>query len=156
MRVHEHIRESLADLSSVPPQPAVASISLSYTAETRSADDIIGRVRSGLENLAAAVRLGGGFVGHIKSFITFAGGGSAALSVVRDRAELSRSDFDGQGPAGGFKLAVSAIVYGFEAGELRRLLDLALAAGLPETVCRPALPAAKNLKPIIPFISPSA
>lgn len=137
------------------PQPAVASISQAYQAEghDQSIGDIADRVKIILRELASVVRQNGGFIGHIKAFISFAEGGSISMSVVKDKVDHQEFDFLAEQPASNFKVAITAIVYGFNGKELSRLLNFGLAVGLPESICRAVEAKTQNLKPIVPFVS---
>lgn len=135
------------------PQPALASLTRFYTAAgpDQRLGDIADRLELIMRELGAVVRQGGGFIGHIKAFLSFTEGGSIGMSVVKDKVEHQPFDQLAENRISGFKLAVTAIVYGFTGEELSRLLSLGLAVGLPESVCRPVQVETQNLKPIAPF-----
>lgn len=137
------------------PQPAVASISRAYQVEGhgQSKGGIADQVKIILREMAAVVRQSGGFIGHIKAFISFTEGGSISMSVVKDKVDHQQFDFPADQPASGFKVAITAIVYGFNGEELSRLLNFGLAVGLPESICRVVEVKTNNLKPIAPFVS---
>jgi len=155
MQTHEHNLESKKTetaLNSIP-QPAVTSFTRFFTAagHGQSIGVIAERVKTILKELGVVVRQGGGFIGHIKAFISFTEGGSIAMSVVKDKVEHQPFDLIAEDHISGFKVAVTAIVYGYANEELSRLLNLGLAVGLPESVCRPVKAPTQNLKPIAPF-----
>lgn len=155
MPKHDHdleAKKSPADPGGIP-QPAVASLSRFYKTAGPEAriGDIADRLEIILRELGAVVRQGGGFIGHIKAFLSFTEGGSISMSVVKEKVEHLPFDHLAENGASGFKLAVTAIVYKFTNAELSRLLNLALAVGLPESVCRPVQVETQNLKPIAPF-----
>lgn len=135
------------------PQPALASLTRFYAVagSDQRLGDIAGRLEIILRELAAVVRQGGGFIGHIKAFLSFTEGGSIGMSVVKDKVEHQPFDQLAENRVSGFKLAVTAIVYSFASEELSRLLSLGLAVGLPESVCRPVQVETRQLKPITPF-----
>jgi|GEM_PF-3886326 hypothetical protein len=135
------------------PQPALASLTRFYTVADpdQRLGDIADRLAIILKELGATVRHGGGFIGHIKAFLSFTEGGSIGMSVVKDKVEHQPFDQSAENRISGFKLAVTAIVYSFASEELSRLLSLSLAVGLPESVCRPVQVETQNLKPIAPF-----
>lgn len=135
------------------PQPSLASLTRFYTAAgaDQRLGDIADRLETIMRELGAVVRQGGGFIGHIKAFLSFTEGGSIGMSVVKDKVEHQPFDQSAENRITGFKLAVTAIVYRFDSEELSRLLSLGLAVGLPESVCRPVQVETQNLKPIAPF-----
>lgn len=135
------------------PQPAVASFTRFYAGAERvqNIGVIAERLKLILRELGLAVRQGGGFIGHIKAFVSFTEGGSIGLSVVKDQVTHQPYDLLAEDHTSGFKVAVTAIVYGYTNEELARLLNLALAVGLPESVCQPVQVKTQNLKPIVPF-----
>ena len=144
MRTHEKALESKLSKNLLPaaPEAAVASVSRRYAVNghgCRSAE-LAARVGLILEELGAAVRSGGGFIGHIKAFIATPDGASLGLSVVRDRARPQGAGFAPEEPVIEFKIAVTAIVYGCPKDELNRLVELALAVGLPRSFCTPEVP----------------
>jgi len=122
------------------PEAAVVSVSRRYAVSghgCRSAE-LAARVGLILEELGAAVKSGGGFIGHLKAFIATPDGAGLGLSVVRDRARPQGAGFAPEEPVAEFKIAVTAIVYGCPKDELNRLAQLALAVGLPRSFCAPA------------------
>ena len=122
------------------PEAAVVSVSRRYAVGghgCRSAE-LSARVGLILEELGAVVKSGGGFIGHIKAFIATPDGASLGLSVVRDRARPQGAGFAPEEPVIEFKVAVTAIIYGCPKDELNRLVELALAVGLPRSFCVPA------------------
>lgn len=144
MQAHEQIREAKLSKRSFEtgPEPSVVSVARDYTVNghgCRSAE-LSGRVGLILEELGAVVRNGGGFIGHIKAFISTPEGAAQGFSVVRDRVRLQGADFAPEEPAAKFKIAVTAIVYGCPKEELNRLLELALAVGLPRSFCTSTVP----------------
>jgi hypothetical protein len=132
--------------------PAVASVSRSVRVGPAGLDngEVLGRLAGRLAELARTVRAEGGFVGHIKAYVSFSAGGGVGLSVVRDQPEIKAFDFQPQAPASDFKVSVAAIVYNYDEGELSRLLNQSLTAALPGFMSGRA-PDHKNLKPIKPY-----
>lgn len=152
---HDHDledRKGQADSNGVP-QPAVASVSRFYKMERpdQRIGDIADRLAIILKELGSVARQSGGFIGHIKAFLAFTEGGSISMSVVKEKVEHLSFDHLAENRVSSFKLAVTAIVYNFTTAELSQMLNLALAVGLPESVCRPVRVETQNLKPIAPF-----
>lgn len=143
---------TLAGKAELSPQATVASGAWAYRAlQVVSADEAGRRAGRALASVSSAVRAGGGFVGHIKAYVSFNGGGSLGLSVVKADVNYKTEGFEPEEPAGSFKIAATAIVYGCPQEELTKLLEAALVSAYPETQFVPENSGAKNLKPIIPF-----
>lgn len=121
-------------------EPVVFSFSRSYmgAVDGLSAGDAAKSLSSILTEVAASIREADGFIGHVKALLTVPEGGVLSISVVRDRADWKEHAFDCQSPISIFKIAVTAIVYGFSRDELKRLLLLGLALGLPQNLYREA------------------
>lgn len=124
--------------SSPSQEPAVASLTAGFRAKNEngkgSADDVRQKARELLSETAAAVSAGGGFIGHIKACASFASGGSLGFSVVKEQVRVTEDQFNGEEAAGAFKLAVTAIVYGFPKEDLTNLLERGLAGRFPESL----------------------
>ncbi len=144
--------------SDTTPEPAVVSLSRVYRTHGRAleASELARRISLVLGELALVIRQGGGFIGHIKTFVTFDQGGALGMSVVRDRVDAKEFDYHPEAPVAEFKIAVTAIVYGYAKAELTRLVSLGLAVGLPDCAAVPAaaqkgslvIPLALNPKPL--------
>ncbi|MDL2226484.1 hypothetical protein LJB86_02370 [Deltaproteobacteria bacterium OttesenSCG-928-M10] len=143
------------------PDASVASLTLNYQVKTVASQGAVSdRLAEVLTEVARIVRQSGGFVGHIKSYLSLAGGGCVAMSVVRDQADRKTEGFQAEAPVGSFDVAATAIVYGVAKDELTRLLRLGMAIGFPESAFIRRAPAPKmvtaNPKPIMPFRAAAA
>lgn len=121
-------------------EPVVVSFSRSYMAavDGLSTGDAAISLSNILTEVAASIHEADGFIGHVKALLTVPEGGVLSISVVRDRADWKENGFDCHSPVSSFKMAVTAIVYGFSRDELKRLLLLGLALGLPQSLYREA------------------
>ncbi|UQZ90159.1 hypothetical protein C4J81_13500 [Deltaproteobacteria bacterium Smac51] len=135
------------------PEPAVVSFSRAVNlapGQEMTAGEAADRVEVVLHSLAGLVRQGGGFIGHIKTFISFDHDGGLGMSVVRDQVERQSHYFKPAEKTESFNIAVTAIVYGYKKDELARLVSFGLDIGLPRNICRPEAVSDK-FKPIAPF-----
>lgn len=142
-------------------EASVASLSLNCQVRTDASQGAVAdRLAEVLTELASIVRQSGGFVGHIKSYLSLSGGGCVSMSVVRDQADRKSENFQAEAPVASFNLAVTAIVYGMSKDELTRLLRLGLAIGFPESAFIRRVPAPKvaqaDPRPIMPFRAAAA
>ena len=104
--------------------PAVVSLSRAYAGPETSLERLAERLAPVLQTAAAMAVQAGGFVGHVKALAALEGGGSAALSLIREtvRTRLTPRP-DGAPPANNFNLSLTAIIYGLSEDELAACLD---------------------------------
>lgn len=135
MQIRETVELKTASLKAAAlpiPEAAVVSFCLNFKAAAEvSAAEAAERLAGILTEAAVAICDGGGFIGHIKSFLTFDEGG-LGMSIVRDRVDRKDFGFQEKSPAGKFRLAITAIVYGCGKSELQNLLNLGLTLAYPE------------------------
>ena len=159
MLSHETVKKqdsAARQVAGVTPEAAVASLRLTYKASPNvSQGAVADRLAGALADVARTVRQGGGFVGHIKSYLSFADGGGVAISVVRDQADRKVEKFSTEALGSSFDVAVTAIVYNVGREDLAQKLRVFLSAGFPEPafVCHALAPKSKESEPkaIMPF-----
>ncbi len=131
---------------------AVASLNQGYRVnEALTQAEVAAKLAQALTALASEVIAQGGFVGHIKAYLSLEGGARAAVSVVRTEAQSKLSAFEPDKPASSFEVAATAIVYGLEQSTLTSLMHLELALAFAEPAYSRLAAQKTQLKPIAPF-----
>lgn len=134
---------------------SVASLTQAYRVNGGlSQAEVVTKSAQALTALASAVIAQGGFVGHIKAYLSLEGGARAAISVVRTESQSKLSAFESEKPASTFEMAATAIVYGLEQSALTSLMHLELALAFAEPAFSQLAVEKPQLKPIVPFGQP--